>query len=61
VINNNQIVANHYRFVFSKKCYSLDLWIVADIAMIHMIIAHAAILLQMQWCFWLLRKVKWSG
>ncbi|QGH77226.1 hypothetical protein [Escherichia phage BEK1-1] len=34
--------------VFSKKCHSSDLWIVADIAMIHMIIAYTAILLQMQ-------------
>jgi len=39
----------------------LDLWIVADIAMILMTIAHTAILLPMQWFFWLLRKVKWSG
>ncbi|AQN32420.1 membrane protein [Escherichia phage vB_EcoS_CEB_EC3a] len=34
--------------VFSKKCYSLDLLIVAYIAMIIMTIAHMAILLQMQ-------------
>jgi len=33
----------------------LDLWIVADIAMILMTIAYIAILLPMQWCFRLLR------
>ncbi|AHI60533.1 hypothetical protein AHP24_65 [Escherichia phage bV_EcoS_AHP24] len=35
-------------FVFSKKCYSSDLWIVAGIAMISMTITHKAIFHRLQ-------------
>ncbi|WVX93081.1 membrane protein [Escherichia phage BUCT-XGG-1] len=42
-------------YVFSKKCYSFDLWIVAAIAMIHFTIAQIAILHLLQLCFRLLR------
>ncbi|WWD11030.1 membrane protein [Escherichia phage Phagiculus] len=41
-------IPNHGGFVFSKKCYSLDLWIVAVIAMIHITIANTAIFHRLQ-------------